>query len=159
MAAAKIVLSSLVVAALVVAGLSLSKRRDPDACRLPAAVATVTTGSRELRVAIAATPAEQRRGLSGCKRLPANTGLYFPLGERVKPAFWMKDMVIPIDVVWLAGDAVIGVSDNIPPPQPGVPDEELPRYDPPAPVTAVLEVAAGEAQRLGLDVGRQVLLK
>ena len=69
--------------------------------------------------------------------------------ERV-PSFWMKNTMIPLDLVFLRGDGV--VVDIIEHAQPCA-AEPCPQYIPSAPARAVLEVASGFAARHGLSAG------
>ncbi len=50
---------------------------------------------------LARTPLEQTRGLSGRAALAENRGMLFVLATSTRPAFWMKEMNLPIDIVWL----------------------------------------------------------
>ncbi len=110
----------------------------------------------ELSVAVVKTPEEQARGLSGCTKVPERSGMLFVMGERRDAAFWMKDMLIPIDIVWIADNTVIGVEEHVPFPDSGVSDTDLPVYRSPGAVDAVLEVSAGKAREYGLTRGAAV---
>ena len=118
----------------------------------------VKTSTTRIRVAIAKSQLEQARGLSGCRQLPKNSGMYFPFSPKQTASFWMKGMLMPIDMVWIADNKVVGVSAFVPPPT-GKLDVELPRYISPQPVDAVLEVAAGKAESYGLKKGAQMSLQ
>lgn len=109
-------------------------------------------------VALAVEPVEQARGLAGCTDIPKNSGMYFVYDKPVSVAFWMKGMLIAIDIVWIADGVVIGVNDHVPPPAGTTITADLPRYKPPRPVTGVLELAAGEAAKQGIAVGTTITL-
>ncbi len=113
---------------------------------------TVTIGSHAFAVDIAKIPSEQVRGLAGCPSLAEKTGMYFPQDKPTDTAIWMKGMVIPIDIVWIAEGKVIAIHEYVPPPS-NLKTELLPRYTPPQPVTGILEIAAGETTRLKISVG------
>src|SRR5690349_4043660 len=82
-----------------------------------------------LQVAIATTPADQALGLAGCRALPKNSGMYFIFPAHSWPIFWMKDMVMPIDIVWIASGHVVAINDSVPPPpSTSVSDNKLTRY-------------------------------
>lgn len=118
---------------------------------------TITGGTEPLNVAVAATHIEKTHGLSGCRRLPADSGMYFVYDEPSLPQFWMKDMLVPLDIIWVAQGRIIGIEANVPPPaSPEIAD--LPRYRPPAPITGVLELPAGSAATLGLTPGTALTL-
>lgn len=126
---------------------------------------TITTPSGSLFVAIAKTSQQQSRGLGGCKYVPKRSGMLFLLNQGPfdtaqgqNATFWMKDMLIPIDIVWIAGSRVLGVEQNVPYPTEQVPDADFPVYSSPGDVDAVLEVGAGKAEEYGLVEGAQVNL-
>lgn len=115
---------------------------------------TVTVGSKQIDVAIAREALAQSRGLSGCKKIPANSGMYFPYDPPIIPHFWMKGMVIPVDIVWIADGRVVEIITNLPPVAKFADDPV--RYSPPRPVTGVLELGAGKVAEYGIAVGQIV---
>jgi len=77
---------------------------------------TIAIGNTTLRVAIADSVQERTIGLSGTKELPQGTGLLFVFDAENIPGFWMKDMLFPIDIIWIAHDGtVVGIDENISP--------------------------------------------
>jgi hypothetical protein len=115
--------------------------------------ARVEFAGHTLRVDVADTDDLQRRGLGGRPRLAPDEGMLFVYAERARHAFWMKGMLIPIDMIWLDGRRVVHIAHDVPPPAEGVPDARLPTYEPAEPADLVLELAAGRARQLGLQVG------
>jgi uncharacterized membrane protein (UPF0127 family) len=71
--------------------------------------------------------------------------------ERVL-SFWMKDTLIPLDILFLDSDGAI-VNIQTMEPEPGVPDRDLRRYSSGVPALYALEMNAGLAQQLGFQVG------
>ena len=69
-------------------------------------------------------------------------------------AFWMHEMLIPLDIVWLRGGRVVDLWADAPAPGPGQPPA---RHDGPD-ADAVLEVPAGATAAAGLAVGDTVAL-
>lgn len=118
----------------------------------------VKIGEVMVRAKIAKTPEERRRGLSGVSALADGEGMIFFFEAPLRETFWMKDMLIPIDIIWIKGGVVTGVDENVPKPLPGTPDALLPRYTSSAPVDTVLEVPAGFAERAGIAVGDTVTI-
>lgn len=55
-----------------------------------------------LRLDIVATEAARQKGLMGVTHLPANYGMLFVFDDIVQPAFWMKDTLIPLEVVFMS---------------------------------------------------------
>ncbi len=115
----------------------------------------VTIRGQQFIVEVAQTPAEQSRGLSGHAPLAPDEGMLFPFPAGSQPGFWMKDMLFPIDIVWIADGRVIGFVER------AVPDDTSGRavYYPPSAITDVLEVSAGTVARLGMQVGDQLVIE
>jgi hypothetical protein len=72
--------------------------------------------------------------------------------------FWMKDMLIPIDIIWISADNQV-VHVETAQPQPGVPDDQLTVYRPSAPALYVLEVRAGLATEKGIRLGDEAQIE
>lgn len=109
-------------------------------------------------VDIVKDPDTRARGLSGRDGLGVNEGMLFLFDEEAYYPFWMKDMKFPIDIVWIAGNAIVGFEERVEP-EPNVPDEELTIYTPPVPVDKVLELAAGRVGLLRAKVGDAVKVR
>lgn len=99
---------------------------------------TIRAEDTLIRVAVADTAEERMQGLSGTTSLPPETGLLFVFESDTRPDFWMKDMLFPIDIIWISSEGeVTGVEENVSPntfPATFSPAEDI-RY--------VLEVPAG----------------
>lgn len=118
------------------------------------APATVTIGAATFTLELARTPQERAVGLSGRTHLPEDHGMLFIFDSDARHGFWMKDTLIPLDIIWLDSDGVV-VDVQTMQPEPGVPDPLLTVYRPSAPARYVLEVNAGLAQRHGIQPGAQ----
>lgn len=95
-----------------------------------------------------------RQGLSERDAVaPGTDGMFFrAFGQ---PGFGMEGMRFCLDFVWIAGDAVIGVTeDGCPAPTGG----ETPVFYPPGSVTAVVEAPAGWVADRGIAAGDAVSL-
>jgi uncharacterized membrane protein (UPF0127 family) len=115
----------------------------------------VQVGDATVEVEVAADEASRQRGLGGRHSLGPDRGMLFVLADR-SPAFWMKDMRFPLDIVWIDGERVVDVSANVPPPK--GPNAPLPTYSPDRPADRALEVNAGWAARHGVGRGDAVRL-
>ncbi len=116
----------------------------------------IVVGSNTLTVELVDSPETLSRGL-GYRDEIGSDGMLFLLPERKTPVFWMKGMRFAIDIVWIDAGAVVEITRNIPnPPSDKLPDKNLPRYSPSTLVMMVLELPAGEAERLGIKIGDQV---
>lgn len=121
--------------------------------------ATLQAPSQIITIALANTREKQSKGLGGCTYVPEDSGMYFLFDEQDIRRFWMKDMIIPIDIIWLIDGRVVGIEKNVPNFPLDTPDEELPRYTSSVPVDAVLEVGAGKAEEYGIKEGSEITLK
>lgn len=107
---------------------------------------------------VVSTPATRDKGLGGVTNLGINNGMLFLFNKPEAYGFWMKGMVIPIDIVWMYNDVVVGFTENMQP-EPGVPDNKLKVYYPPQPVDKVLELRAGRVALLKAQIGDKVYIK
>jgi hypothetical protein len=115
---------------------------------------TLKIGGREIRVEIADTPDKREKGLGGVTSLGENEGMLFVSDQKdTSPIFWMKGMLIPLDIIWINDGKVVKIDKNIPNPDPNTPESELKRYSPTSVVDYVLEVNAGFSDKFGLKVG------
>ena len=108
-------------------------------------------------VELAVTPEERIRGLSGRASLNARTGMLFIFERPDRLRFWMREMEISLDIVWISSNCrVVDISESVPFPDPGTPLNDLPRYSPESLAMYVLEINAGEAAELGVGAGDKV---
>ena len=125
--------------------------------RAPLPKAQLEIKDHTLNVEIADNIATRMKGLSGRDGLAENSGLYFSFPLRARHGFWMKDMKFGIDMIWVDGHTVRGVTENVQP-EPGKSMLQLTVYYPPSEINKVLEVPAGTAARLGITAGDQIKL-
>lgn len=97
---------------------------------------------------VVTTQEAQAKGLSGRASMLEDQGMLFVFERADRYPFWMKDMLIPIDIVWLSGDQVVDVTANVPVPT----GEALPTYAPQTPSDHVLELSAGAAERHSIRI-------
>ena len=118
----------------------------------------VSINGHEFKVDVADTIATRAQGLSGREELRENEGMLFVFGGVSPRRFWMKDMLISIDIIWVNEDEVVGFDKNVNP-EPGVALQNLTSYKSPIPVNTVLEVSAGTVDKLGISVGDSVSIR
>lgn len=110
---------------------------------------TVTSGAavHSFRVEVAATAEEQRQGLMFRTAMGADEGMIFPLERLRYASFWMRNTVIPLDIIFIGADnRILNIHDNAVP----YSEESLPSA---GPAKAVLELNGGRAQQLGIAPG------
>ena len=120
-------------------------------------VPVVEVGGAAFMVEVAASPDERSRGLSGRDRLPEGSGMLFMYNEPVVPGFWMPQMRFALDFIWIGEDCeVVDLTPDVPAPEPGTSESQLPIYRPSTPILYNLEVNAGSAVSHGIVVGSAV---
>ncbi len=63
-----------------------------------------------MRFEVVTTQAAQAQGLGGRSDVPENYGMLFVFPTDQRVGFWMKDMQVPIDIIWLSDTgAVLGI--------------------------------------------------
>ncbi len=117
----------------------------------------IQVGQSQLDVEVIHTEARLTQGLSGRDSIGSD-GLLFMMPQRAIQSFWMREMKFDIDIIWIDGTTVVGITKNVPHPDPSTPLSELPNYTSPSPADTVLEVAAGAADQYQITVGDEVRL-
>ena len=113
----------------------------------------VVPDGRRLTLELALTRDEISQGLMFRNSLPSDRGMLFLFAEERIPSFWMKNTLVPLDLVFLSPEGIIiDVIHNARP----CTKDPCPQYVPKAAALAVLEVAAGTAKSYGLDEGVQM---
>ncbi len=112
----------------------------------------VETGGREIKfdVELALNDAERSRGLMFREKLGPYDGMLFDFYQEAPVSFWMKNTLIPLDMVFIAGDGTVKhVHANAKPLSTDAIPSEFP-------VRAVLEINGGSARLLGIKPGDKV---
>jgi uncharacterized protein len=129
----------------------------------PTPVSTAVSGPRVempsgavYRVELATYPEDQAQGLMYRENLPEKTGMLFVFPEISPHHFWMKNTMIPLDMIWLdESGRVLFVSENTPPCK----ADPCPTYGPDQPVRYVLEIAGGKAAAENVKTGVVLRIK
>lgn len=110
-------------------------------------IAETERGDRVFNVELVDTPAARARGLMFREFMPNNQGMLFDFRIDQTVSFWMKNTLIPLDMIFTDRDGVIlHIHQN------AIPGDETP-IPSGVPVRAVLEINAGLTQFLGIKVG------
>ena len=113
---------------------------------------TVISDGREHRftVEVARTGAEQTMGLMYRTELAPDRGMIFPMEPPRNASFWMRNTLIPLDMIFVRADGTIAniAANTIPYSEEPVPSA--------GPVAAVLELAGGRSAELGIKPGDKV---
>ncbi|MDR2709005.1 MAG: DUF192 domain-containing protein [Elusimicrobiota bacterium] len=120
-----------------------------DSANLP--TAKVQVGGNVFSLLVAKTSAQQQKGLGGYKTIPQD-GMIFIFARPQTLVFYMKDMLFPIDIIWIANNKVVGFSLNVPV-EKNVAVKDLKLYYSPALCDTVIELAAGSVKKLNIKAG------
>ena len=112
--------------------------------------AQLQAGMHVLDVQLAQTPEQRQIGLMWRKDMPQHEGMLFVFEQASVQCFWMRNTLIPLDMVFIGADRrVVGVVHR------ATPETDDPR-DVPGEWLYVLEVAGGMASRWGVRAGDAV---
>jgi uncharacterized membrane protein (UPF0127 family) len=116
----------------------------------PLRIVTKGGQAHRFQVEIAATPQEQMVGEMFRPRVPPDGGMLFVWPAPQESQMWMKNTMVPLDMVFIGADGTIRAiaEDTVP--------QSLRVIDSGVPVAATLELAGGTAARLGITVGDKV---
>lgn len=104
-------------------------------------------------VEVARAPEEQAQGLMFRESLPERTGMLFLFSDGAPHRFWMKNTMIPLDIIWMDAEGrILFVSANTPPCR----ADPCPTYGPDTPAASVLEIAGGRAKVEKVTVGASI---
>jgi len=104
-------------------------------------------------VEVATTPESRARGLMFRESMDNDRGMLFIYDQEGIYQFWMKNTLIPLDMIWISEDKnIVNIKKRAQPCQPGY----CPTINPGAEALYVLEINAGFSDRFGFEVGDDV---
>ncbi|WP_017306244.1 DUF192 domain-containing protein [Spirulina subsalsa] len=109
-------------------------------------------GGQEIELEVARTPQEQAIGLMFRDEMPDNRGMLFVFASPRRVNFWMKNVPIPLDMLFLRDGTIRAIARNVPP----CLKDPCPTYGPNLDIDQVLELRGGRAAELGVKVGDPV---
>jgi uncharacterized membrane protein (UPF0127 family) len=119
---------------------------------LPKATISVETakGPAVFKVEVANDHAAHEKGLMFRKSMAADAGMLFDFHATVMTTFWMKNTILPLDIIFIRADGTISsiAGNAVPYSEAPIPSSE--------PIRAVLEINAGRAKALGIMPGDKV---
>jgi uncharacterized protein len=112
-------------------------------------------GNRTILLEEANSQQEQATGLMYRRSMPINRGMLFNFPQAVPAKFWMKNTLIPLDIIFLRQGKIENIQFNVPPCK----ADPCPSYGPESNVLIdqVLELNAGQSKILGLKQGDRLL--
>jgi uncharacterized membrane protein (UPF0127 family) len=118
---------------------------------LPITAQATTPKGTKINLEVARTPQEQAMGLMYRPALPDDRGMLFEFPTLQPASFWMKNVPVGLDMVFLQNGTVKYIVTA-----PPCSSEPCPTYGPSVPIDQVIELRAGRAAELGLQIGDQV---
>lgn len=122
--------------------------------QLPISAQATIAGST-IRLEVARTPSEQAIGLMHRTTLADDRGMLFPFEPPQTVSFWMRNVSIPLDMIFIRDGEVQAIAASAPP----CTTNTCPTYGPETAVNQVIELRGGRAAELGLNVGDQVAIQ
>ncbi len=128
-----------------------ARAQDPE-IKFQRSSLVIATSGRDIKfeIELATNDTERARGLMFRKQLGPYEGMLFDFYKEMPVSFWMKNTLIPLDMVFIAADGTVKHvhANAVPLSTDSVPS----RY----PVRAVLEINGGSAALLGIKPGDTV---
>ena len=108
------------------------------------------------KVEVVSTQEELSKGLMFRKFLDEDSGMLFIFPEENFHSFWMKNTLIPLDIIWINSDnEIVFIKNNTQPCK----EENCEIFTPDEKALYVLEINSGTANEIGLEVGDKVNFK
>lgn len=111
---------------------------------------SVVLDGHTFSIELATTGQQRARGLMDRTSMPADHGMLFVFAQQSPQSFWMKDTLIPLDMLYFDKDRKLVSMQLNAPPCKGMPCPEFPSN---VPAKYVLELNAGTAMKIGAKVG------
>lgn len=110
-------------------------------------------GEAIFNVELADSPEKREKGLSGRKSLAESRGMLFVFDQPDFYSFWMKEMLFPIDIIWIGKDLkIIDITKDV------WPDTYPKNFKPSSPIKYAIEVNAGRILKNEIAIGTYVPL-
>ncbi len=111
----------------------------------------ITFPNGKISAMVVDTKESREEGLSGREGLSDGEGMLFDFGISGKFGFWMKDMLFPIDMIWINSNGIIvDIVEN------ALPEDYPKTYINSPPASYVLEIGANKSRAYGLFLGSKV---
>jgi hypothetical protein len=123
--------------------------------KLPISAKAILPNGTTIQLEVAKTPQQQQMGLMYRPALPDDRGMLFGFASPQPVSFWMKNVPVALDMVFLQNGVVKYIQAAAPP----CASEPCPTYGPNTPIDKVIELRSGRAAELKLKVGDIVKIK
>lgn len=123
---------------------------------LPVSAEVELESGQVIDLEVAETPQQQALGLMHRTSLPDDRGMLFSFEPPRPVSFWMRNVVIHLDMIFVRDGVVVGIAANVPP----CTANPCPTYGPAGvDVDAVIELRGERATELGITVGSQLQIR
>ncbi|KZL49744.1 hypothetical protein A2T98_11150 [Nodularia spumigena CENA596] len=122
---------------------------------LPISAEAIVSNGTRIQLEVARTGEQQAQGLMYRPALPDNRGMLFQFPAEQQVRFWMKNVPVPLDMVFLQNGVIKYIEDSAPP----CTSEPCPTYGPNVPIDTVIELRSGRAAELNLQEGQPVKIE
>ncbi|MFM2060527.1 MAG: hypothetical protein RLZZ507_197 [Cyanobacteriota bacterium] len=123
--------------------------------KLPISAQAILPNGTKINLEVAKTPEQQMMGLMYRPALPDDRGMLFVFPSAQPVSFWMKNVPVSLDMVFLHKGVIQYIQTSAPPCQ----SEPCPTYGPNVPIDQVIELRSKRAKELGLQVGDKVKIE
>jgi uncharacterized membrane protein (UPF0127 family) len=114
-------------------------------------IQTASGKTYDFDVELALTQEHQQQGMMWRKSLAEDAGMLFIFEGSGEKTFWMKNTLIPLDIIHIDEEGLIGhIHHNAKP-------HDLTHLTAPVSTKAVLEINGGQSERLGIGLGDKIL--
>lgn len=114
--------------------------------------ASFTVNNQTIQLEVAREPQELYKGLKFRTVLPPNHGMLFIVNKPDIISLWMKDTYVPLDMIFLKDGEIKNIVRKAPPCK----RKECLTYSSNYPVNQIIELPAGSADSLGLNIGKSI---
>lgn len=123
---------------------------------LPQGIVVIAAGhsNKKFNVEVAKTNATREYGLMNRTSLDVDAGMLFIYSDSDIRSFWMKNTLIPLDILWINDDRIVEMATL----QPETP-QNTPTYTPKNKANYVLELNAGTAKKYNFKIGDEVKIE
>ena len=116
--------------------------------------ATTQLAGKIFQLEVAQTPDQQQMGLMYRPALSDDRGMLFPMGTSRPVTFWMRNVPVALDMVFINQGSIVSIAANVPP----CATVACPTYGPKVNVDQVIELRAGRAAELGIKSGDPIVI-
>jgi uncharacterized membrane protein (UPF0127 family) len=131
----------------------------------PPTSATIQIAGETFKLELALNNKARARGLMERTSIPKGEGMLFVFPDAINRSFWMKNCLIPLDIMFLDSRGTVTAVHNMPIEEPRAPsesefayDSRLGHYWSNSPSRFAIELEAGELNRLGITVNDRIVM-